>query len=388
MSLQEKSSLLEDLFREYYSKADLLLPDDIEYREFAYQPFRSHSYVRHLSFRTRDEVIDFFSRNPPLHLYYSSATYLHPSIEDMDAKGWRGSDLLFDIDADHVEECVSNNWIKRYYVCPDCRVLSENSSEDSCRCSEETVDIIDPECIRATARVALDLVDVLIEELGVSKRYIEVNFSGNRGFHVRVFEDRFRELGREERRIIAEYVSAREYSVKRDIERGLILLPPRVGDGGIRGRISRRMIRYLDNETIKRYMISSRAESLEIIKRLDKDLLREYEDRYDKYASIPIDTMVTIDISRLVRIPNSINGKSGLLTKRVELSELEEFKLSARRFSPFEDLRVFIEIKYKIPEIRFLDHRFQAKTQAVYEVPGSLGVFLELKGLGRIKKII
>ncbi|MEM0044168.1 MAG: DNA primase small subunit domain-containing protein [Sulfolobales archaeon] len=388
MSLQEKISAVERLFSEYYSRAPLILPEDLEFREFAYQPFRSQSYVRHLSFRTRDEVIDFFTRNPPLHLYYSSATYLHPAVEDMDAKGWRGSDLLFDIDADHIEKCVRSGWIRRLRICPECGVVSENPSEECPQCSGETIDLVEPECLSEAARITRDLVDVLIEEIGVSRNSLEVYFSGNRGFHVRVFDERFRELGRDERRIIAEYVLAKDYNIRENIDPDLIILPPRISDGGIRSRIARRILRIIEDEDIRRYILSSGSEGLDIIRRVDRNKLRDLEKLYNEYAGIPIDTMVTIDISRLVRIPNSINGKSGLITKKIDLSELENFTPESEKLSPFKDLRIIIEIRYRIPRIRFLERTLEVRSQALYEVPGDLGVFLELKGLGRIRKVI
>ncbi|MGC9148538.1 MAG: DNA primase small subunit domain-containing protein [Sulfolobales archaeon] len=389
MSHQDKSSLVKDFFQKYYSKADLLLPDDLEYREFAYQPFGSESYVRHLSFKTRDEVIMYFTSKPPLHLYYSAATYLYPYVEDMEAKGWRGSDLLFDIDADHVPECISNNLIRKIRICPECESLSEEPEKECPNCSGETIDIIEPECIEYTKKYTQDLIDVLIEEFGISKKYIRVMFSGNRGFHVRVVDERFRSLGREERRIIADYILAKKSSLKKDFVGNKTLpLPPRIFDGGLRRRIARKIIDKTDSEVLRKYLISDNIEARDLLMKYSKEIYEEYIGLPEVSPEIPIDAMVTIDISRLVRIPNSINGKSGLLAVEIDPVKLSDFRFDPEKLSPFRDHRVLIEVFYKIPRIRIFGVEFRAYRETVYQVLGYVGVYLELKGLGRIKKVI
>jgi len=77
----------------------------MEFREFTLQPFDSETYVRHLSFRSPEELRRYVVQKPPLHLYYSSAVYLQPSAPSMEEKGWRGSDPLFNIDADQIPGC-------------------------------------------------------------------------------------------------------------------------------------------------------------------------------------------------------------------------------------------------------------------------------------------
>ena len=95
-------SLAKSILSSYYSYAELELPEDMELREFSIQPVDSDVYVRHLSLTTPEELRKFVLSNPPLHLYYSSAKYERPSETEMENKGWLGSDLLFDIDADHL----------------------------------------------------------------------------------------------------------------------------------------------------------------------------------------------------------------------------------------------------------------------------------------------
>jgi DNA primase small subunit len=389
MSRQEKSSVLKDLFREYYEKAELDLPSDIEFREFAYQPFDSESYVRHLSFRTYDEVKNFFIQHVPLHLYFSSATYLSPAAEDMELKGWRGSDLLFDIDSDHIKKCVENKLVKKFRICPECEILSEEPENECPQCSGETIDYIDPECLKYAEEVALDVVDILVEEIGINKRFITVSFSGNRGFHIRVTDERLRSLDRDSRRIIAGFIKASNMhfpAIKID-EKDLVL-PPRVIDGGVRRRVANRLLRQIIEPELREYILSSGHVKKDLIKRIDKDLLQRYSKYYSDYAETPIDEMVTMDISRLVRIPNSINGKSGLLTKKIDLNELGDIEFVLEKFSPFHDRTAVIEVRYKLPKIRLLDEEFKTSGRGLYHVRLPVAIYLELKNIGRIKKIL
>src|SRR5699024_11788069 len=41
-------------------------------------------------------------RERPRHVYFSAGRYDDPAANAMDEKGWQGSDLVFDLDADHL----------------------------------------------------------------------------------------------------------------------------------------------------------------------------------------------------------------------------------------------------------------------------------------------
>src|SRR6056297_2083024 len=86
-------------------RVDLSPPPDPEAREWGYIPWTSGStrMVRHQSLLELGEVGDFLRRERPRHVYFSAGRYDDPGADDMDAKGWRGADLVFDIDADHLD---------------------------------------------------------------------------------------------------------------------------------------------------------------------------------------------------------------------------------------------------------------------------------------------
>ena len=386
--LSNSNKILMDLFSKYYSKADLKLPSDMEFREFAVQPFNSASYVRHLSFRSPEELRQYLVRRPPLHLYYSSAVYLQPSAPSMDEKGWRGSDLLFDIDADHIPGCS----VQKLYYCPGDSELTREHPGARCSSSGEVseVEIIDPQCIGLAIRQTVMLSEALVEELGISRSSMEIAFSGNRGFHIHCYvKDDLRSLGREERRILVEYIKGTGFSpeafykVKGSRARKPMIMPPRAVDGGIPSRIARTYLkeeRVVDKD-VKEYLTGSLQSINKKIFEMLSDIWRK--DLYEIY----IDEKVTMDVSRLVRIPNSLNGKTGLKAYPVDATKIESFELGPW-LSPFEDMKMKIRTRARIPKINFYGIEFEANIEAYYAVQAPLAIFLALKGIADIISII
>jgi DNA primase small subunit len=92
-----------------------------------------------------------------------------------------------------------------------------------------------------------------------------------------------------------------------------------------------------------------------------------------------IDEKVTMDISRLVRISYSINGKSGLLAYPVNIAKIEDFE-PRPYLSPFKDMKARIKTRAKIPRINFYGIEFQANNQAYYEVEAPFAIYQALKG--------
>ena len=58
-----------------------------------------------------------------------------------------------------------------------------------------------------------------------------------------------------------------------------------------------------------------------------------------------VDEPVTADIKRLIRVPGSLHGGSGMMVKKLKLSELEEFE-------PLEDAVVFGDRPVKITALK------------------------------------
>ncbi|MEM4024899.1 DNA primase small subunit PriS [Metallosphaera cuprina] len=255
-SPQGQNKIVRMLYREYYERAELSLPFDMELREFAYQPMDSGSYVRHLSFSSLQELRQALVQDVPAHLFYSSAKYQRPTARDMEEKGWMGSDLQFDLDADHLCET------RKIVFCPVC-----GKEVIGGKCQEHGVDAreyveISVDCLKRTWELANVLAEILREDFDLKPR---IFFSGNRGFHVLVeCSGECALMDSEDRKEIVRYVSGEGVPFK-----------GHEGDPGWAGRILRT-------------------------------------------KGVEVDEQVTVDIHRLIRIPGSVHGKSSLLVKEME----------------------------------------------------------------------
>ncbi|TMP96232.1 MAG: hypothetical protein E6K99_10360 [Thaumarchaeota archaeon] len=85
----------------YFRDSDRIeFPSKIEEREFGYMPFGG-GMVRHLTFRSAGEAVAEIVRQAPSSVYCSNALYDSPSLP-MEEKGWKGAELIFDIDASDI----------------------------------------------------------------------------------------------------------------------------------------------------------------------------------------------------------------------------------------------------------------------------------------------
>ncbi len=357
----------------YYRNARLLLPEDMDRREFAYQPLGKNTYVRHLSFKDPHEVSLFFSKNPPLHAYYSSAKYAFPEIPDMEQKRWLGSELIFDIDADHLRACTV---VEQLHICMSCGYNMRGFRIAKCpNCGSQEVveaETLPSECISAAAREAEKLVRVLRKDLGIKK--VRAFFSGNRGFHVHTeCDENILMMNSDERREIVDYIKGVGLDLKLAVllsdRRKSSLIIPRPGDPGWRGRVGEELYRTLglpENQVLT----WGEAASKHGVKGLEE---------YVENARIEIDEKVTIDVHRLVRIPGSLNGKTGLPVVEVAEGELRSFEISAS-LSPLKG-RIEIMLLAPVKEAVILGFPVSGDSGEKLEVPHSVAMFLMLRGV-------
>ena len=145
--------------------AELHEPTFFGNREFAI--IKEGRMWRHLQFDNIQKLRAFLIQHRPDHVYFSSAKYKMPGEKDMLTKraGWLGSDLVFDIDNDHLE-----------------------------------IPTID----EATYH-ALMLKDLLINNFGLEISLF--TFSGSRGYHIHIRDDKIQFLNNHERGQICEYIT-------------------------------------------------------------------------------------------------------------------------------------------------------------------------------------
>jgi len=358
---QRTRELVRDKFSEYYrtNKSAILPPPHIERREFGFL-LTEGVMVRHKSFKQVDGLVSFIEATVPSDVYHSAAYYLDPEAP-MDSKCWTGSDLIFDIDADHIDteckerhdrwsclECKATGHGKTPKICPNCG--RQKLSEDTWMCYD---------CLERAKEEVLKLIDLLNSDFGVNHDHMRVNFSGHRGYHLHVDTEDVKSLGSEERKAIADYVTGTgldgdllgfyDLDGRIKIEGG-----PKITDPSWRGRVAGRIDKILFEADVEELRsIGLKSKMIETVRKRrkeaesskDRSLLGLIEgfgeqtwkliiQRSVSLESVGIDTVVTTDIHRLIRLPGTLNGKTGLRAMKVQIGEL-------LKFNPLEQATVF-----------------------------------------------
>jgi len=171
---------LRERFGDYYRQSTVALPPAANEREWGHIPWTpgtGTTMVRHQSQLDLGDVDDFLAREAPRHVYFSAARYTDPSASTMSQKGWRGADLVFDLDADHLPRVEP---------------------------SETTY----AEMLAACKDALYRLLAFVEDDFGFDD--VSVVFSGGRGYHVHVRDPGIQELGSDARREIVDYVLGSE----------------------------------------------------------------------------------------------------------------------------------------------------------------------------------
>lgn len=379
-------------FRHYYRECPPPPPPRFGKREFGFMFFDRGFVQRHLSFAKISDLHEFLIKNVPAHAYYSSAYYETPGAPTMDEKGWRGADLIFDLDADHIRGAEDLTF-------------------------EEMLDLVKRETVRVVE-------DFLVRDFGFGEEEIHVVFSGGRGFHIHVPSDAVTALKSHERREIVDYITGTDldmdwvfeetgryekvFGKKRIVNR--VRLVPAPEAGGWRRRMRVALVALLDElegmepeEARKRFpclreVSDSLVESLlktvgeggvgslkESIltkgnledltdSRVQMLLIRLLEMEMKPRMAGQVDEPVTSDIKRLIRMPHTLHGKTGLMVMPVPLDELKDFRPLRDAFPPlFPDDSVCVEPRERI-RIDLKGERISLDTTG--EVPTFAAVFL------------
>ncbi len=339
--------LVKVMFRSYYRTADLSEVSEIQGREFGFQFFDKEGMVRHVGFKDENELKSYLVSNVPSHVYYSSAIYKDPTSQDMDSKGWLGADLIFDIDGDHLPT-------------------------QNC----QGVELMTLECLSDATEEVSKLLDSLIEDFGFSDSSIKVFFSGHRGYHVHIEEPEIRGLTDEERREIVDYLLLRGFSIEHLIRGNTILID--AGLRGIGGRLAS-LIHESDPELLEGLVNRDRP-SKHLIRKLSS-LSTVISDK----LSIHVDEVVTMDIHRLIRMPNSLHGKTGLRVVRVSLSDLERgAEYIVERAIQFRRGSLTLRLVKRLPVRRVWGEDIVGDEGSIVKVPTYLGIYLVMSGWGEL----
>lgn len=108
------------------------------------------------------------------------------------------------------------------------------------------------------------------------------------------------------------------------------------------------------------------------------NFMRESVEDFLHRFGAAVDEPVTADIKRLIRVPGSLHGGSGMLVKKLGLSELE-------KFDPLNDAIVFGERTVKITILKPFSVQLKGKDlrveEGIQEVPEYAAIYLICRGV-------
>jgi DNA primase small subunit len=370
------TEFLRQRFCEYYRKTVLVPPPSLVQREWGFVLFNPGStdmrMRRHVGFSGREELVEYIRNIVPQHTYYSTAYYEKPDAGTMADKGWSGADLIFDLDADHIVRGPYDQMLARV--------------------KEETE----------------KLIAMLTDEFGMDKKSIALVFSGGRGYHVHVRDLAFRGWGSAERRELIDYVCGI------GIDPAAMLSGKITPGPGWQQRYREALLEYfrwiggLSEEEAMAHLTAmegiGKESAASFLKKRDEIISGiehhptsmilknrvlgiivgqqegEFTKRLLSRAALA-DEPVTTDTKRLIRMPTSLHGGSGMRVQPLELRDLHDF-------DPLTDAVVFgtrhVKVDQKSPiRMPMLGSTYELQ-KGINTVPEAVAVFLCCRGMAEI----
>lgn len=328
-------------FRRYYRTNCPIMPDRFTRREFGFMFFDRNYVQRHMAFGRPDDLHRFMYGQVPSHSYYSTSYYRKPNAPTMDEKDWMGAELIFDLDADHLDGAKEMTYAQ---------MLVQIRGE------------------------MMNLVDsFLLGDLGFSEDQIHITFSGGRGYHAHVRTPDVMGLGTHERRELVDYITCSGLSidwvfpynkvatsqisvgnaVRTNVAKDRLI--PSADSGGWRLRMRNGLIDVVEDlcsrevKDLRKEYPSMKGSDKQTVIKAGEELTRNRKYMFEKNTmavvsqatqnllvkimkedvayrlSGEVDEPVTADIKRLIRLPGSVHGKSGLRVTPITRQELTDF---------------------------------------------------------------
>jgi len=374
---------LRERFGDYYRATAVDLPPAANEREWGHIPWTpgtGTTMVRHQSQLDLGDVDDFLARTAPRHAYFSAARYTDPSASTMSQKGWRGADLIFDLDADHLPgvDPAEATYAEMLETCKD---------------------------------ALLRLLRFIEEDFAFED--VEIVFSGGRGYHVHVRDADIQQLDSDARREIVDYVLAEELDTDnliRTVLSGNTTQRVLRTEGGWGRRVHEELLNVieeldaldepaaLERLTEIKGIGEGRAETIlgaiEANRQAIEDgnmeaggpgirlLVSTLAEEVAAADSAPIDEPVTTDTHRLIRLPKTLHGGSGLVVTPLERRAVDAFDplqdAIPERFRGQE-----IEIELDEPQRIELNGDITKLEAGHHTVAEYVGVFLMARGEAR-----
>ena len=313
-------SQLQTTLRDYYSTdfdidelATVINFSKFSTREFGFANLGG-KFFRNMSFENPKALVDFLVDRTPFHAYIGAEFNEPPSRENpIHTLEWLGHELVFDIDLNEYDAV-------RQFVC-EC----QGADQVCMRCWQ-------------LVNLAVRIIDETLR-LDFGMKEITWNFSGRRGVHGWVHDNMGFSLNQEQRMSIIDYLSV----IHGEAEKARVQDRTKL-KYDFRYRIEHTVFKYFLKNVRRKDLIDlgfKYTAASNIMKQLehqegqiDENLLKNFNlriakiNKYDEILRrwVPrIDHKVSIDLRRLLRLPNSIHGKTGKVARLLNPRDIFSF---------------------------------------------------------------
>ena len=312
-------------------------------------------------------------------------------------KGWLGADLIFDLDGDHLPGVTDKDF---------------------------------PGMIEVIQEQAWSLWnDFLQPDFGFKEEYLQVTFSGHRGFHLHYRDPTYFHLDSEARRELVSHIRGEGVEVSdllersrrpdstgwaRRVGRGIDSVVEKLdsvykGDTKILTTMTSTLKEMLEREGLKGLRGKSSIEKLSELMQAPSRRERVLEGRFTALNNHAVlfqnlirsdtsvvlgnagetDEVVTIDTRRQIRWPGSLHGKSGMKVTEFPLSRLDPdgsnpFDCLSEGIALSREGSVKVEMIVDDAIARFDDIVVDASKGDIFEIHEAGATFLILKGWARL----
>ncbi len=372
-------------------------------------PFGGGMPIRHKSFMSSNDLRKFLVQRTPHSTFYSTAYWKYPNEYKMADKDWLGADLIFDLDGDHLPG----------------------------------ISDIDFETMLTNIQIQAFKLwnDFLSPEFGFKEDFLQVTFSGHRGYHLHYRDPALAHLDSEARRELVSHIRGQGLQVSFALEKwnntDINSWTKRMKDGldSILLRLDKiRVENTIESKEIAKEMVESMNRSAimrgefktkrseRVIKKLAE--LVEHPSRRERLlggnwealggrssdsgfyrdALIDIlqsdsevvlggmgetDEVVTVDTRRVIRWPTSLHGKCGLKVTELPLERLDID--NSKSFDPLSeaialsmDKMMTVEVTVEEAVTRIADTSYELSQGDIINLPEAAAAFIVLKGWGNV----
>jgi DNA primase small subunit len=369
------------------------------------------TWRRHVGYLNKDELVRDLASVAPHSVYHSAAFYRVPVARNMNEKEWFGAELVFDIDADHLDlPCAKDHDAWRCNngschktgtgippeTCPDCGGTSFSTRKWVCE-----------KCLDEAKKHTVKLYDDFItNDFGFDPEFVQLNYSGHRGYHVRVRDPKVYSLDSNGRIQIVHYIMGLGLNTEKVIvsQGGVNRISDRAFPGWA-GKLADAIIEFVRNidsydgterwvELLRKGKVPALDGLLRNPPLLAKEVkgigLKSWQEIGEKAAEFyggEIDRPVTHDIHRVIRLIGSLNGKTGFLVSKLTRDDLDSF-------DPFHDAIAFnngqMKVKFLarspgVPRFRIGDETYGPYHGESVELPTAAATFVLCKGVAIIE---